>query len=106
MANENDSQIIGYVASSYKIDADKITRDTTFDECGKGSMKMIALLAVIENEMDVEVPLREGMPRPRSRSLRPVPEPGGTDTSTVPPGVGALTLAPSAASQGATGSVM
>lgn len=61
MANENDSQIIGYVASSYKIDADKITRDTTFDECGKGSMKMIALLAVIENEMDVEIPLREGM---------------------------------------------
>ena len=24
-------------------------------------MKMIALLAVIENEMDVEIPLREGM---------------------------------------------
>lgn len=61
MANDTDSQIFNFVATSYKIDPANITRDTTFEECGKGSMKMIALLAVIENEMDVEVPLREGM---------------------------------------------
>ena len=34
---------------------------TTFDELGKGSMKMIALTSMIENELDAEVPVREVM---------------------------------------------
>ena len=39
----------------------EITPETTFDELGKGSMKMIALTSMIENELDAEVPVREVM---------------------------------------------
>lgn len=39
----------------------EITADTTFDELGKGSMKMIALTSTIENELDAEVTIHEVM---------------------------------------------
>lgn len=61
MSENVDSQVMDLVSKAYKVDAAKLTRETSFAECGKGSMKMIALLASIENELDVEVPLREGM---------------------------------------------
>ena len=35
--------------------------ETTFETLGKGSMKMIALTSMIENELDAEVPVREVM---------------------------------------------
>ncbi len=44
------------------------------------------------------------MPRPRKRSLLPACEAGGIFKSTMPVGVGVFTVAPRAASQGATGS--
>ena len=44
-----------------------------------------------------------GMPRPFSRSLRPAAEPAGTVSCTVPSGVGAGPVAPSAASHGLSG---
>lgn len=55
------SQIAGFAAKAYKADETKITTDTTFDELGKGSMKMIALTSMIDNELDVEVPIRDVM---------------------------------------------
>ena len=39
----------------------EITADTTFDELGKGSMKMIALTSTIENVLDAEVTIHEVM---------------------------------------------
>ena len=45
-----------------------------------------------------------GKPRPRRRSLRPASESAGILSSTGPPSVGTLTVAPNAASHGATGS--
>src|ERR1700722_1566502 len=45
----------------------------------------------------------DGMPRPLSRNLLPACAPAGIFKSTVPPGVGVFTDAPSAASHGATG---
>ena len=38
-----------------------MTADTTFDELGKESMKMIALTSLIEDELDVEVTIHEVM---------------------------------------------
>ena len=38
-----------------------MTPETTFETLGKGSMKMIALTSMIENELDAEVPVREVM---------------------------------------------
>ena len=46
-----------------------------------------------------------GNPRPRRRSLRPDSESAGIFSSTAPPSVGTLTVAPSAASHGASGSM-
>ena len=60
MNEELTQQICDFAKSAYNYDGD-VTPETTFETLGKGSMKMIALLAVIENEMDVEIPLREGM---------------------------------------------
>lgn len=36
-------------------------KELTFETLGKGSMKMIALTSMIENELDAEVPVREVM---------------------------------------------
>ena len=52
--NELFSTLAGLAKEAYKTDVD-ITPDTTFDELGKGSMKMIALTSMIENELDAEV---------------------------------------------------
>ncbi len=54
--------VFDFVAKAYKLDsAEGLTNETTFESCGKESMKMIGLLAMIENELDIEVPLRDGM---------------------------------------------
>lgn len=53
-------QIAGFAKAAYKIDTD-IKPETTFDELGKQSMKMIALTSMIENELDAEVTVSEIM---------------------------------------------
>ena len=53
-------QLAGFAKIAYGFEGD-ITADTTFDELGKGSMKMIALTSTIENELDAEVTIHEVM---------------------------------------------
>ncbi len=60
MSNEVFEQVAEFAKSAYKYEGE-ITAETTFDELGKGSMKMIALTSMIENELDAEVPVREVM---------------------------------------------
>ncbi len=60
MSQEVFDQVAEFAKSAYKYEGE-ITADTTFDELGKGSMKMIALTSMIENELDAEVPVREVM---------------------------------------------
>lgn len=61
MSNEELlEQIAGFAKTAYGYEGD-ITADTTFDELGKGSMKMIALTSTIENELDAEVTIHEVM---------------------------------------------
>ncbi|MCC6099721.1 MAG: acyl carrier protein [Olsenella sp.] len=52
--------IAGLAKEAYQTDV-QITPDTTFDELGKQSMKMIALTSMIENELDAEVTVSEIM---------------------------------------------
>ena len=54
------NQIAGFAKEAYKFDGD-VTPDTTFEELGKESMKMIALTSMIENELDAEVTVSEIM---------------------------------------------
>ena len=60
MNQEVLEQVCEFAKSAYKYDGE-VTADTTFAELGKGSMKMIALTSMIENELDAEVPIREVM---------------------------------------------
>ena len=61
MANaELLAQLAEFAKAAYQYDGE-ITEDTTFDELGKGSMKMIALTSTIENELDAEVTIHEVM---------------------------------------------
>ena len=60
MNKELLEKLAGYAKVAYGYDGE-ITADTTFDELGKGSMKMIALAATIENELDAEVTIHEIM---------------------------------------------
>lgn len=60
-ATELESEIFDAVAKSYRVDVTSLSRDSTIEGLGKGSRKMIALLSLIENTLDVEIPLREGM---------------------------------------------
>ena len=60
MNQELLEQIAGFAKTAYGYEGD-ITADTTFDELGKGSMKMIALTSTIENELDAEVTIHEVM---------------------------------------------
>lgn len=61
MSNEEIlSQVAALAKAAYGYEGD-VTADTTFDELGKGSMKMIALTSSIENELDVEVTIHEVM---------------------------------------------
>ena len=61
MANQELlEQLAGFAKVAYQYDGE-ITADTTFDELGKGSMKMIALTSTIENELDAEVTIHEVM---------------------------------------------
>ncbi len=54
------NKVAGFAKEAYKYDGE-ITRDTTFAELGKQSMKMIALTSMIENELDAEVTVSEIM---------------------------------------------
>ncbi len=54
------AQVAAFAKEAYKFDGE-ITPDTTFDELGKQSMKMIALTSMIENELDAEVTVSEIM---------------------------------------------
>ena len=60
MNQEVLEQVCEFAKSAYKYDGEA-PADTTFAELGKGSMKMIALTSMIENELDAEVPIREVM---------------------------------------------
>lgn len=60
MNQEVFEQVAEFAKNAYKYEG-QITSETTFDELGKGSMKMIALTSMIENELDAEVPVREVM---------------------------------------------
>ena len=60
MNKELFEQLAGFAKTAYQYDGE-ITPDTTFDELGKGSMKMIALTSTIENELDAEVTIHEVM---------------------------------------------
>lgn len=60
MNQEVFEKVAEFAKSAYKFEGE-ITPETTFDELGKGSMKMIALTSMIENELDAEVPVREVM---------------------------------------------
>ena len=60
MNQEVFEQVAEFAKSAYKYEG-TITPDSTFDELGKGSMQMIALTSMIENELDAEVPVREVM---------------------------------------------
>jgi acyl carrier protein len=61
MANQELlEQLADFARVAYGYEGD-ITADTTFDELGKGSMKMIALTSTIENELDAEVTIHEVM---------------------------------------------
>ena len=53
-------QVAGFAKQAYGYEGE-ITPDTTFDELGKQSMKMIALTSMIENELDAEVTVSEIM---------------------------------------------
>lgn len=57
---ELQDKMAGYAKTAYQYQGD-ITADTTFDELGKESMKMIALTSLIEDELDVEVTIHEVM---------------------------------------------
>ena len=60
MNEELFEQLVEFAKIAYQYDGE-ITADTTFDELGKGSMKMIALTSTIENELDAEVTIHEIM---------------------------------------------
>lgn len=61
MANEELlEQLAGFARTAYGYDGE-ITAETAFDDLGKGSMKMIALTSLIENELDAEVTIHEVM---------------------------------------------
>ena len=60
MNQEVFEQVAEFAKNAYKYEG-QITPETTFDELGKGSMKMIALTSLIEDELDVEVTIHEVM---------------------------------------------
>ena len=60
MNEELFEQLVEFAKTAYGYDGE-ITPDTTFDELGKGSMKMIALTSTIDNELDAEVTIQEIM---------------------------------------------
>ena len=60
MNEELTQQICDFAKSAYNYDGD-VTPETTFETLGKGSMKMIALTSMIENELDAEVTVTEIM---------------------------------------------
>lgn len=60
MNQEVFEKVAEFAKSAYKYEGE-VTPETTFDELGRGSMKMIALTSMIENELDAEVPVREVM---------------------------------------------
>lgn len=52
--------LIEYAAKAFKCDASKIKEDTVIkDELGTNSMQRIAMSSLIENNMDVVIPIVE-----------------------------------------------
>lgn len=67
---ELEKKVIEFVATSYKKDPSEITLDTTFgDELGGSSRQMVALVALIENELEALVPMREASASKTVRDL-------------------------------------
>lgn len=57
---ELEAQVLKMVAASYKTDAASLTMETSFaDDLGGASVQMVALVAEIENELDVELMLSD-----------------------------------------------
>ena len=60
MNEELFEQLVEFAKTAYGYDGE-ITPDTSFDELGKGSMKMIALTSTISNELDADINIQEIM---------------------------------------------
>lgn len=57
---ELETQVIKMVATSYKQEASNLSMETLFKEdLGGASVQMVALVAEIENELDVELMLAD-----------------------------------------------
>ncbi|MCI9175917.1 MAG: acyl carrier protein [Lachnospiraceae bacterium] len=57
---ELETQVINMVATSYKQEASNLSMETLFKEdLGGASVQMVALVAEIENELDVELMLAD-----------------------------------------------
>ncbi len=57
---ELEAQVINMVATSYKQEASNLSMETLFKEdLGGASVQMVALVAEIENELDVELMLAD-----------------------------------------------
>lgn len=58
--NEIEAKVIACAADAYDVDAATITMDTNIrEEISNQSMKMIAFISNIEDELDVKVQLRD-----------------------------------------------
>lgn len=57
---ELETQVLNMVAASYKQEAANLSMETLFkEELGGASVQMVALVAEIENELDVELMLAD-----------------------------------------------
>ena len=57
---ELETQVLNMVAASYKQEAANLSMETLFQEdLGGASVQMVALVAEIENELDVELMLAD-----------------------------------------------
>ncbi|QWT17163.1 acyl carrier protein [Collinsella sp. zg1085] len=60
-SQELTEQVLEVTAAAYGVDVAELSPETSFDELGGGSMKMIALTSTLENELDVEITIHEIM---------------------------------------------
>lgn len=57
---ELEAQVLEMVATSYKQDVESLSTETSFkDDLGGASVQMVALVAEIENELDVALMLSD-----------------------------------------------
>ena len=61
MTNEEiEAKVIELVATAYRVDPATISRDTNINEdLGAKSLQKVALLSLLEDEFDEEIPFRE-----------------------------------------------